>query len=173
MAQETQNIMKEIRLEKVVLNMGLGKSGDAVEIAKKALGQISGKKVNERSARKPHRDWGVRKGEPIGAAVTIRGDDAKELLKRLFDAKGNRISGRSFDNMGNLSFGILEHIDIPGIKYDPKIGILGLDVSVRLTRPGYSVTTRSKHKTSIGKSHRISPDEAKTFLTKEFGVNVS
>ena len=42
MAQETQNIMREIRLEKVVLNMGLGKSGDAVEIAKKALGQISG-----------------------------------------------------------------------------------------------------------------------------------
>ena len=81
MAQETQNIMKEIRLEKVILNMGLGKSGDAVEIAKKALGQISGKKVNERAARKAHRDWGVRKGEPIGAAVTIRGNDAKELLK--------------------------------------------------------------------------------------------
>ena len=57
MSQETQNVMKEIRLEKVVLNMGLGKSGDAVEIAKKALGQISGKKVNERAARKPHRDW--------------------------------------------------------------------------------------------------------------------
>ena len=48
MAQETQNVMREIRLEKVVLNMGLGKSGDAVEIAKKALGQISGRKVNER-----------------------------------------------------------------------------------------------------------------------------
>ena len=113
MTQETQNVMREIRLEKVVLNMGLGKSGDAVEIAKKALGQISGRKVNERSARKPHRDWGVRKGEPIGAAVTIRGEDGKELLKRLFEAKGNRVNGRSFDNMGNVSFGILEHIDIP------------------------------------------------------------
>tara|TARA_Y100000590_G_scaffold110983_1_gene126545 strand:- start:1212 stop:1733 length:522 start_codon:yes stop_codon:yes gene_type:complete len=173
MAQETQNIMKEIRLEKVILNMGLGKSGDAVEIAKKALGQISGKKVNERAARKAHRDWGVRKGEPIGAAVTIRGNDAKELLKRLFDAKGNRVNERSFDNMGNLSFGILEHIDIPGIKYDPKIGILGLDVTVRLARPGYSITARSKHKASIGKHHRISPDEAKAFLTKEFGVGVN
>ena len=172
MAQETQNVMKEIRLEKVVLNMGLGKSGDAIEIAKKALEQISGKKVNERAARKPHRDWGVRKGEPIGAAVTIRGNDAKELLKRLFDAKGNRINGRSFDSTGNLSFGILEHIDIPGIKYDPKIGILGLDITVRLTRPGYSVSTRSKHKASVGKHHRISPDEAKEYLKKEFGVSV-
>ena len=53
--------MKEIRLEKVVLNMGRGKSGDTIEIAKKALGQISGKKVNERAARKAHRDWGSKK----------------------------------------------------------------------------------------------------------------
>ena len=107
MAQEVQNIMKEIRLEKVVLNMGLGKSGDAVEIAKKALTQISNKKVNDRPAKKAIRDWGIRKGEPIGAAVTVRGNDAKELLKRLLEAKGNRVNGRSFDNMGNLSFGIL------------------------------------------------------------------
>jgi len=172
MAQETQNVMKEIRLEKVVLNMGLGKSGDAVEIAKKALEQISGRKVNERSAKKPHRDWGVRKGEPIGAAVTIRDDDGRELLKRLLEAKGNRINGRSFDSMGNVSFGILEHIDIPGIKYDPKIGILGLNVSVRLIRPGFSVATRSKHKASVGKHHKITPDEAKAYLTKEFGASV-
>ena len=115
MTQEIQNIMREIRLEKVVLNMGLGKSGDSVEIAKKALGQISGKKVNERPAKKAIRDWGVRKGEPIGAAVTVRGNDCKELLKRLLEAKGNKVNGRSFDSMGNLSFGILEHIDIPGI----------------------------------------------------------
>ena len=172
MAQETQNVMKEIRLEKVVLNMGLGKSGDAIEIAKKALGQISGRKVNETAAKKAQRDWGVRKGEPIGAAVTIRGDDAKELLKRLFEAKGNRVNGRSFDNTGNVSFGILEHIDIPGIKYDPKIGILGLDITVRLARPGFSITTRSKHKASVGKHHRITSNDAKEYLTREFGVSV-
>ena len=173
MAQETQNVMREIRLEKVVLNMGLGKSGDAVEIAKKALGQISGRKVNERSARKPHRDWGVRKGEPIGAAVTVRGEEGKELLKRLLEAKGNRVNGRSFDSMGNLSFGILEHIDIPGIKYDPKIGILGLDVNARLTRAGFNVRTRSKHKANVGKNHKITPTESKDYLIKEFGVVVS
>ncbi|MDA0756368.1 MAG: 50S ribosomal protein L5 [Crenarchaeota archaeon] len=172
MAQEVQNKMKEIRLEKVVLNMGLGKSGDAVEIAKKALGQISNKKVNDRPAKKAIRDWGVRKGEPIGAAVTIRGNDGKELLKRLLEAKGNKVNGRSFDKLGNLSFGILEHIDIPGIKYDPKIGILGLNVTVRLVRPGFSISMRSKHKASVGKNHRIKPDEAKAYLTKEFGASV-
>ena len=173
MAQEVQNVMKEIRLEKVVLNMGLGKSGDAVEIAKKALGQISNKKVNDRPAKKAIRDWGVRKGEPIGAAVTVRGNEGKELLKRLLEAKGNKINGRSFDNTGNLSFGILEHIDIPGIKYDPKIGILGLNVTVNLGRPGYNIRLRSKHKAKIGKTHKITPNDAKDYLTKEFGVSVN
>jgi len=173
MAQKTENIMRVINLEKVVLNMGVGKSGDAIETAKKALDQISGKKSCNRSAKKAHRDWGVRKGEPIGAAVTVRGDDAKILLKKLFEAKGNTVNGRSLDRMGNVSFGILEHIDIPGIKYDPKIGILGLDVSVRLTRPGFNIRMRSKHKTSVGLAHKITPIEAKTYLTKEFGVVVS
>ena len=172
MSEETQNVMKKIKLEKVVLNMGVGKSGDAIDIAKKALDQISGKKSNARNAKKPQRDWGVRKNEPIGVAVTIRNQDAKDLLKKLFEAKGNIVKGKSIDKDGNLSFGILEHIDIPGIKYDPKIGILGLNVTVRLIRPGFSIATRSKHKASVGKHHKISSDEAKEYLTKEFGASV-
>ena len=172
MAQQTQNIMKEIKLEKVVLNMGVGKSGDVIETSKKALDQISGKKSCSRNAKATQRDWGVRKGEPIGVAVTSRGDDAKALLKRLLEAKGNQLKGKSFDNFGNVSFGILEHIDIPGIKYDPKIGILGLDVAVSMTRPGFNIRLRSKHKARIGKSHKITSDEAKEFLTREFGVKI-
>ncbi len=173
MAQETENVMRAIYLEKVVLNMGVGKSGDAIETAKKALDQISGEKSCNRSAKKAHRDWGVRKGEPIGAAVTVRGDNAKILLKRLFEAKGDSVNARSIDKMGNISFGILEHIDIPGIKYDPKIGILGLDVSVRLARSGFNIRIRSKHKARVGVAHKITPAEAKAYLTKEFGVVVS
>lgn len=172
MAQEVQNIMKKISLNKVVLNMGLGKSGDAIEIAKKALDQISGKKSCARDAKETQRDFGVRKGEPIGVAVTVRGNDAVELLKRLLQAKGNQINGRSFDNFGNFSFGIREHIDIPGIKYDPQIGILGLDVAVSVTRPGFNIRNRSKHKARIGKGHIISSQEAKDFISKEFGVTI-
>ncbi len=173
MSQQTENKMKQIKLEKVILNMGVGKSGDPIEVAKKALDQISGKKSNPRNAKKAQRDWGVRKDEPIGVAVTVRNNDARELLKKLFEAKGNKINGKSFDKEGNLSFGILEHIDIPGIKYDPKIGILGLNVSVNLTRPGFNIRLRSKHKAKIGIAHKITPTEAKDYLTKEFGVNVS
>ena len=81
MSQQTQNVMKKIFLNKVVLNMGVGKSGEPIEIGKMALKQITGKKPNARNAKKSQRDWGVRKGEPIGIAVTVRGNDAMELLK--------------------------------------------------------------------------------------------
>jgi large subunit ribosomal protein L5 len=172
MSQKTQNVMKTIQLSKVVLNMGVGQSGDAIEIAKTALDQISGKKSCARNAKATQRDWGVRKGEPIGVAVTTRGKDATALLKLLLDAKGNQIKGSSFDNFGNVSFGILEHIDIPGIKYDPKIGILGLDVAVSLARPGFSIRFRSRHKAKVGHTHRIDAKEAQEFLSKEFGVTI-
>jgi len=173
MAQETQNVMKKITFAKVVLNMGVGKSGDAIEVAKKALDQISGKKSCARNAKETQRDFGVRKGEPIGVAVTIRGNEGIELLKRLLEAKGDQVNGRAFDDFGNFSFGIKEHIDIPGIKYDPQIGILGLDVAVTLSRPGYGIRTRSKHKAKVGKFHVISKQEAKDFVSNEFGVTIA
>jgi len=164
--------MKKISLAKVVLNMGVGKSGEPIELGKKTLVQITGKKPNARNAKKAQRDWGVRKNEPIGVAVTVRGDDATELLKKLLEAKDNQINGKAFDNEGNFSFGIKEHIDIPGVKYDPKIGILGLEVSVSLARPGFSVKLRSGRKAKIGKNHRITKNDAIKFLTEEFGVEV-
>ncbi|MCH9658978.1 50S ribosomal protein L5 [archaeon] len=173
MSQTTENPMKKISLEKVVLNMGIGKSGDVINIARKALDEISGKKSSSRNAKSQQRDWGVRKGEPIGAAVTVRGNDAIALVKRLLESKGNTINGKSFDNFGNFSFGIREHIDIPGVKYDPQIGILGLGVSITLTRPGYGIRTRSKHKARVGKDHIIKNQEAKDYFVKEFGVTVT
>ena len=173
MSQQTQNIMKKISLNKVVLNIGVGKSGDPLEIAKAALGQITEGKPNKRNAKKAQRDWGVRKKEPIGIMITIRGKDATTLLKKLLEAKGNEIKEKSFDNEGNVSFGIKEHIDIPGIKYDPKIGILGLDVSISLKRPGYNIRLRSNHKAKIGHKHRITKNDSIEFFTKNFGVKTT
>jgi large subunit ribosomal protein L5 len=172
MEQQTQNVMKQIRLDKVVLNMGVGRSGPAIEAARKALDQISGKKPCSRDAKEAQRDFGVRKGEPIGVAVTIRGEDADILLRRLLKAKGNTVRAKSFDSFGNFSFGIAEHIDIPGVKYEPQIGILGLDVAVSLQRPGYSIRKRSRHKARVGKSHRISAQEASSFVAERFEVGI-
>ena len=171
MSQQTQNIMKKISLAKVVLNMGIGKSGEPIEIGKKTLTQISGKKPNAREAKKSLRDWGIRKGEPIGVSVTIRGNAATELLKKLLAAIDNQIKKRSIDNEGNISFGIKEHIDIPGVKYDPKIGILGLDVSISLIRPGFNIKFH-KQKAKVGKNHRITKNDSIKFLTEEFGAKI-
>ena len=168
-----ENPMRRIRLEKVVLNMGVGQSGPALEAAKKALEQISGCKPCPRSARGTQRDFGVRKGEPIGVAVTVRGGQAEALAARLFEARGNEVARRSFDNFGNFSFGIREHIDIPGVKYDPTVGIIGLDVCVSLSRPGFGVRKRSKHKARVGRSHRITADEARSFVAGKFGIGVA
>lgn len=172
MAQQTESTMKKITIAKVVLNMGVGKSGEPIERAKRALDHISGQKSAPRFAKATQRDWGVHKGEPIGVAVTVRNEPAMELIKRLFAAKGNQINGSSFDDFGNLSFGIREHIDIPGVKYDPTVGILGLDIAISLTRPGFNIRVRSKHKASVGKSHIITSEDAKAFLTEKFGIQV-
>ena len=172
MSQQTENIMKKIHLNKVILNIGTGKSGQSIETAKAALLQIIDGKSNQRAAKKTQRDWGVRKGEPIGVAITIRGDNATQLLKKLLDAKTNQINAKAFDDEGNFSFGILEHIDIPGIKYDHKIGILGLNVSVSLFRSGFNIKFRSKHKARIGKNHRITKQDAIEFISKEFGAKI-
>ncbi|MDE1861544.1 MAG: 50S ribosomal protein L5 [Thaumarchaeota archaeon] len=172
MSQKIESSMKKITVAKVVLNMGVGKSGEPIERAKRALLQISGQQPSPRMARATQRDWGVHKGEPIGVAVTVRKQPALDLLKRLFAAKGNQIKGSSFDNFGNISFGIREHIDIPGVKYDPNIGIVGLNISISLTRPGFNIRVRSKHKASVGEGHIITGDVAKEFLTREFGVQV-
>ncbi len=62
--------------------------------------------------------------------------------------------------------------DIPEIKYDPKIGILGLEVSISLCRPGFNIKRRSVQKSKVGKNHRIRKNDAIKFLTEEFGVKL-
>ena len=172
MTQQVESPMKKISVAKVVLNMGVGKSGEPIEKAKLALQQIAGQQPCPRFARATQRDWGVHKGEPIGVAVTLRKESAIQLIKRLFAAKGNQIKGSSFDDFGNVSFGIREHIDIPGVKYDPRVGIVGLDVSISLARPGFNIRFRSKHKASVGHHHRIGAQEAKEFLNGKFGIEI-
>lgn len=164
--------MKNIAISKVVINIGVGRSGEPVEKAKKALNILTGQQPKVCGARNTVRDFGIHKGEPIGAMVTLRRDRAVEFLKRVIAAKGNTIKASSFDDFGNLSIGIHEHIDIPGTRYDPDIGIFGMDVCMALSRPGYRIS-RKRNKSSIGKSHRIKREDAISFLKQTFGVEVA
>ncbi len=167
-----ENIMKNIRIGKVVINMGVGKSGEPIERAKMAIEEIAGQKPSSRNAKDTIRDFGTHKGEPIGVMVTLRKEKAMEILKKLLAAKNNQVKGSSFDNFGNISFGIREHIDIPGIKYKPEIGIVGMDVAIALERPGYRVSRRSRIPAKIGKEHRISKDDAIAFFKEKLSVEV-
>ena len=163
--------MKRINIAKIVVNIGVGKSGEPIERAKNALEELTGKKPTSRGAKENVRDFGIHKGEPIGAIVTLRKNDAFEFLKRVLESKRNVLNATSFDPFGNISLGIHEHIDIPGTKYNPDIGIFGMDVCVSLTRPGYRISKKRNPK-RIGKSHRISKDESIDFFKQKFGVEV-
>ena len=102
------------RSSKVVVNIGVGKSGEAVERARKVLDQITGQKPSERKAKESIRDFGTHHGEPIGLVVTVRGDGTKDLITRLLTAREKKMNESSFDSRGSVSFGLKEHIEIPG-----------------------------------------------------------
>jgi len=174
MSQSTvqDNPMRIIKVGKVVVNIGLGKSGEAIERGKQVLEQVTGQKPSQRRAKKSIRDFGIHKGEPIGVAVTVRGEEANGLIDKLLVAREKKLAVSSFDSKGSVSFGIKEHIEIPGIKYDPAIGILGMNVSVLLERPGYSVARRARRTSHVGKSHLVSQEESMNFFREKFGVTV-
>ncbi|MEE9323187.1 MAG: 50S ribosomal protein L5 [Candidatus Aenigmarchaeota archaeon] len=166
------NPMREIRLEKVTINIGAGEAGPKLEMAKKLLEKLSEGKVVITKTHK-RTTFGVAKGKPIGVKVTIRGEKANEFLKNVLKANENRLSPDQFDNNGNFSIGVKEYIDIPGIKYDPEIGIIGMDICVTLERPGFRVKRRKIRPKKIGRKHRITKEEVKEWLKNEYDVEVS
>ena len=169
--QKEVNPMKRIYIDKVILHIGVGQAGEKLEKAKAVLKEITGQEPTERRAKKTIRDFGIHRGEKISVMVTLRKKKALETLQRVLAAKGNAIPLSSVDKFGNLAFGIKEHIDIPGIKYNPEIGIFGMDVIINLARPGYRVERRKRCKAKIGKEHRITREEAIEFY-KTIGVNL-
>lgn len=171
--QQMTQSMKRISVDKVVVNIGVGKSGEPIEKAKKALTELTGNKPAVRGAKKTVRDFGIHQGEPIGAMVTMRHDQAIEFLKRVIAAKKNTLKESSFDNFGNISIGIHEHIDIPGTKYNPEIGIFGMDVNVVLVRPGYRIARKSRKRARIGKNHRITKEDAINYFKEQYGAEVA
>jgi large subunit ribosomal protein L5 len=152
--------MRDIQLDKAVVK------------AEKVLGMVTGKKPVRTMSKTTNRDFGIRQGMQIGCKVTIRGKEAEEFVKKALWIRENRIATWSFDPEGNFSFGIPDYTDFPGMKYDPEIGIFGLDVSVSLVRPGRRIARRRIMRRRVPKHHRVSKKEGQEYVRTKFGVEV-
>jgi len=166
------NPMQLPRIEKLTLNVGAGKDQARLEKGVAVLKMITGIDPIKTVTQKRIPTWGLRPGLPIGCKLTLRKQKAVEILKRLLEAKNKKLADSQFDEAGNISFGIHEYIDIPGITYDPKIGVIGLQVCLTLEKPGYRIKRRKLEQKSIPKKHTVSKAEAMTFMQKTFGIQI-
>ncbi len=166
------NAHRAVRVIKIVVNAGVGESGEARTRAARVLEMVTHQKPVATRSHSTNRDFGIRKGQEIGAKVTLRGAAALDFLTRAFDARDKQLDVDSIDRNGNFSFGIADYTDFTGMKYDPQIGIHGMDIAVELGRTGYRVRTRRARSRPIPNTLRSTPPETRAFLEANFQVKV-
>lgn len=168
-----ENNMRDVLINKVTVNIGVGAPGDRLEQAKGLLERITNdRKAVETVARRRDPVFKLRKGMAIGTKVTLRGEEAKSFLEKALVAKRKTLKESNFDKQGNFAFGVHEYIDFPGAKYDPGIAMFGFDVCVSLARRGGRVSARRLRPAKIGNAHRISREEAMEFVKGSLNVKI-
>jgi large subunit ribosomal protein L5 len=137
-----KNVMQVPKIEKIVINMGLGEASanaKAIDGGVKDLQSITGQKPVVNRARKSIATFKVRKGMPVGASVTLRGDRMYDFLSKLINLALPRIrdfrgvSQKSFDGRGNYSLGVKEQLIFPEINYEQVDAVRGMDISIVTT----------------------------------------
>ncbi len=166
------NPHRAIRIIKIVVNAGVGESGENRTKAEKVLEMITHQKPVATRAHSTNRDFGIRQGQEIGAKVTLRGAAAVDFLGRAFEARDRQLDVDSIDRFGNFSFGIADYTDFTGMKYDPQIGIHGMDVAVEVGRAGFRVRQRRQQSRPIPRAIRSSAPETRAYLEREFRVTI-
>jgi large subunit ribosomal protein L5 len=160
------------RIEKVTINIGVGEAGERLKKAETVLQSITGHKPVETLSNTTNKDWAIRKQMPIGCKVTLRGKDAHDFLKDALNTRENKMADYSFDDQGNLSFGIPDHTLFKSQKYDPNIGIFGMDISITMEKPGYRIKRRRIARRKIPQRYKVEKEETMKFFTDTFKVEV-
>lgn len=155
-----------------ITDISVGESGDRLTRASKVLEQLTGQTPVTSKARYTVRSFQIRRNEKIACHVTIRGPKAEEVLERALKVKEYELRRRNFSETGNFGFGIDEHIDL-GIKYDPGIGIFGMDFYVIMGRPGMRIARRKQKKGRVGAPHRVRPEQTVAWFKQRFDGIVS
>lgn len=164
--------MRKPRIHKVSVNFSVGASGPVLEKARTLCERITNQNPADGRAKESVRGFGIRKHEPIAVFTTLRGELARDFLKKAFWAIEDKISSSKFDRYGNLSFGLDEHLKLPNIKYDPQIGVHGFNTTVVLERPGFRTKRRRLRAKKIPTRHKITKEESITFFKHEFNLGV-
>ncbi len=161
------------RVTKLTVNIGVGEGGNRLQHAEKVLELVTGATPIRTLSRTTNRDLKLREGAPIGCKVTLR-DTARidAFLKDAFWIRQNTLPHYCFDAQGNLSFGVSDYTDFPGQRYDPDIGIYGMDINVVLERPGHRVSRRRIRKGRVGFKHRVGPDESRVWFAERYGIKI-
>ncbi|MFP4000941.1 MAG: 50S ribosomal protein L5 [Thermoplasmata archaeon] len=166
------NPMRKPRLIKCVINIGVGEGGEKLRKAFNVLEMLTGQQPIETTAKTTNAEFGIREGQPIGCKVTLRKKRAYDFLKKAFWVKENQLPLNSFDDHGNLNFGINDYTDFEEAAYDPEIGVFGMDISVEIGRNGQRVKHRRKQPKSIPEEHRMTKEEAVEFMENAFDLEV-
>ncbi len=161
--------MQDINIEKVILS--ISSVGEELEKGVKLLERLTGRKVAIRKSRKRIPSLGVRPGLEVGCLVTLRGKEAKEMLKKLLLAVDNRLRKKQISD-NSFSFGVKEYIEIPGMEYQRDIGILGFDVTVAFTKKGKRIVRKKIKRGKLPKKQQVSKEEIINFLEKNFRIEV-
>lgn len=172
MSPEQKQALFTPRVEKVTINIGVGEAGERLKKAETVLQSITNHKPVETLSKTTNKDWALRKQMPIGCKVTLRSKDADEFLKEALSTRENKMADYSFDDEGNLSFGIPDHTLFKSQKYDPNIGIFGMDVCITMKKPGYRVKHRRIARRHIPHRHRVTKEETMKFFSETYKVEV-